>query len=294
MSLRSVTVEAVHAACGVGGHALVEAKLSEIGPLRDRPAPADAAPLSPRFLRHADEQTVVGVRAVLEAMAAHPAPRPSFADYGVVAAPCRAGRFATAQSLAQARVGGGVAVSPHVVPQCSLHSLAGAVSVAFGMHGPNVGTSGGDHAVAEGLFAALSLLTAEAAAPGGGLPGLWLVLCGWDREPALDEQGKPLSVPSADEPVCRALAIALTADVAAGAGLQFAIRLTDTTAVRSAADSRPHVAHDILSLSRALAAGTDVSWSHRCPWPAEVLLAPARSRACRPRIDTGSPTQEAA
>jgi hypothetical protein len=155
------------------------------------------------------------------------------------------------------------------------------------MHGPNLGSSGGSQAVAEGLFTALSLLAT-------GVPALWLVLCGWDREPALDEQGKPLPVPSADEPVCRALAIALTADVAAGAGLQFAIRLTDTTAVRSAADSRPHVAHDILSLSRALAAGTDVSWSHRCPWPAEVLLAPARSRACRPRIDTGSPTQEAA
>ena len=64
------------------------------------------------------------------------------------------------------RTAGGVAVSPHIVPQCSLHSLAGAVSVAFGMHGPNIGTSGGEHAVSEGLFTSLSLLAANADLPG--------------------------------------------------------------------------------------------------------------------------------
>jgi hypothetical protein len=287
------TVEAVHAACGVGGHALVEARLSEVGPLRDRATPPQAPALPPRFLRHADEQTVVGVRAVLEAMAAHPTARRSFTDYGVVAAPCRAGRIATAQSLAQARVGGGVAVSPHVVPQCSLHSLAGSVSVACGMHGPNLGSSGGDHAVAEGLFTALSLLAGEAASEGGA-PGMWLVLCGWDREPDLDEQGRPIPVASADEPICRALAVALTADVDAGTGLQFAIRMTGTTAVRSTAGSRPDVAADILSLSRALAAGRGGSWSHRCPWPAELVLEPTRSRAFGPRGETGCPAKEAA
>lgn len=294
MSPRSHSVEAVHAACGIGSHALVEARLSEIGPLRDRATPADTPPLPPRFLRHADEQTVVGVRAVLEAMAAHPAPRPSFAGYGVVAAPCRAGRFATAQSLAQARVGGGVAVSPHVVPQCSLHALAGAVSVAFGMHGPNLGSSGGSHAVAEGLFTALSLLADEAAAPAGGVPGMWLVLCGWDREPALDEQGRPTAAASADEPICRALAVAITADIEAGNGMQLAIHLPGLAAVRPAAGPRPTVTDDILALARALAAGRDGAWSHRCPWPAELLLEPARARADGLRDDTASPAREAA
>ncbi|MFM1996331.1 MAG: hypothetical protein RLZZ111_718 [Planctomycetota bacterium] len=294
MMPRVNTVEAVHTACGVGRHALVEARLSEIGPLRDRATPPQAPALPPRFLRHADEQTVVGVRAVLEAMAEYPTPRPSFTDYGVVAAPCRAGRFATAQSLAQARVGGGVAVSPHVVPQCSLHALAGSVSVACGMHGPNVGSSGGDHAVAEGLFTAVSLLAGEAAASEGGVPGMWLVLSGWDREPELDEQGRPFPVASAAEPVCRALAVALTADVDAGIGAQFAIRMTGATAIRSTADSRADVAADILSLARALAAGGAASWSHPCPWPAELVLEPARRRAVGPRGETGLPAKEAA
>lgn len=294
MPSRVNTVEAVHAACGIGCHALVEARLSEIGPLRDRATPSDAPPLPPRFLRHADEQTVVGVRAVLEAMSAHPAPRPSFADYGVVAASCRAGRFATAQSLAQARVGGGVAVSPHVVPQCSLHALAGAVSVACGMHGPNVGSSGGGHAVAEGLFTALSLLAGAAATPGSGLPGMWLVLCGWDREPELDEQGRPIPVASADEPICRALAVALSAEADAGTGLQFAIRMPSTAPVRPIAAPRPEVAVTVLALSRALASGRAASWSHPCPWPAELFLEPAGSRAGGFRADTDRPTREAA
>jgi hypothetical protein len=286
MSPRSHIIEAVHAACGIGSHALVEARLSEIGPLRDRAAPAGAPALPPRFLRHADEQTVVGVRAVLEALAAHPAAPPSFTDYGVVAAPCRAGRFATAQSLAQARVGGGVAVSPHVVPQCSLHSLAGAVSVAFGLHGPNVGTSGGDQAVAEGLFTALSLLSTDVA-------GIWLVLCGWDHEPHLDDQGRPTAA-AVPEPLCRSLAIALTADVATGAGLQFAVRPPESDVVGPAADSGPSVAADILSLAKALDVGRTASWSHRCPWPAEFVLEPVRKQAHGPRADTARTVQEAA
>lgn len=286
MSPRSHSVEALHAACGIRGHALVEARLSEIGSLRDRAAPAGVTALPPRFLRHADEQTVVGVRAVLEALATMPTPRPSFADYGVVAAPCRGGRFATAQSLTQAREGGGVAVSPHVVPQCSLHSLAGAVSVAFGLHGPNVGSSGGDQAVAEGLFTALSLLSA-------GVPGLWLVLCGWDREPDLDDQGRPTAA-AVPEPLCRSLAIALTADVGAGRGPGFAVRLLQTDAVGPAADSRPNVATDLLALSRALDVGRAASWSHRCPWPAELLLEPAREQASRPLAATARVGKEAA
>ena len=78
--------EAVSVACGVASHALVEATLAEIPGLRDQPVPEGVSALPPRFLRHCDEQTVVGMRAVLAAIAAHPEPRPSFAGYGVVAA----------------------------------------------------------------------------------------------------------------------------------------------------------------------------------------------------------------
>lgn len=261
--------EAPSAACGVAAHALVEASLAEIPALRDRPVPEGVPPLPARFLRHCDEQTVVGLRAVLAAMAAHPEPRPSFAEYGVVAAPCQAGRIATAQSLAQLRTAGGVAVSPHIVPQCSLHSVAGAVSVALGMHGPNVGVSGGQHAVSEGLFTSLSLLAADA-----DLPGLWLVISGWTDEPALDDLGKPLApTEGSPGPICRAIAVALTADGHADAGTEprRQLSLHMHAAVRA---SRPaghgrHAADEILDFARALDRAADTPWSHRFPWDAE-------------------------
>jgi len=268
--------EAVSAACGVASHALVEATLAEIPGLRDQSVPEGVPSLPPRFLRHSDEQTVIGIRAVLTAIAAHPEPRPSFEDYGVVAAACQSGRIATAQSLAMLRTAGGVAVSPHIVPQCSLHSLAGAVSVALGMHGPNSGVSGGKHAVSEGMFTSLSLLAADAS-----LPGIWLVVSGWTEEPSLDATGKPDCTPPQDgrpAPVRRALAVPPTADAdaATDTGLSRRLTLHMPSAIRMA---RP-AAHDrtaadeILDFARGLAAGPAASWSHACPWGAEIRLAP--------------------
>lgn len=278
--------EATSAACGVASHALVEATLTEIPGLRDGAVPEGLSALPPRFLRHCDEQTVVGIRAVLDAIAAYPDPRPSFSDYGVVAAPCQAGRIATAQSLAMLRTAGGVAVSPHIVPQCSLHSVAGAVSVALGMHGPNIGASGGRHAVSEGLFASLSLLAADAS-----LPGIWLVVSGWTQEPALDASGKPVcGTPNeaGSGPICRALAVALTsdADPAANAGSSRQLSLHMPAAIRVArAAAHDRTATDeILAFARALDAGSTASWTHTCPWAAEIRL------AARPAVAGGATT----
>jgi hypothetical protein len=293
--------EATSAACGVASHALVEATLAEIPGLRDQPVPEGVPALPSRYLRHCDEQTVVGIRAVLAAIAAHPEPRPTFADYGVVAAPCQAGRIATAQSLAMLRTAGGVAVSPHIVPQCSLHSLAGAVSVALGMHGPNIGTSGGEHAVSEGLITSISLLAANPAT-GNSPPGIWLVVSGWSQEPLLDATGKPDCSPVTDaqsRPICRAVAVALTADASVAVDtasdrqlslhMPAAIRVARTTArQRGAAD-------EILDFAKALAAGPAASWSHTCPWGAEIRLtnrgAVASVEWSTPR---GTPRREAA
>ena len=268
--------EAVSAACGVASHALVEAPLAAIASLRDSSVPEGVPALPSRFLRHCDEQTVVGMRAVLAAIAAYPEPRPSFADYGVVAAPCQAGRIATAQSLAMLRTAGGVAVSPHIVPQCSLHSLAGAVSVALGMHGPNIGVSGGQHAVSEGLFASLSLLAADSS-----LPGIWLVVSSWTQEPSLDAAGKPDCSPLKEGrsgPICRALAVALTADAdtVADKGISRRLTLHMPAAIRVARPPEENrlAADEILDFARGLAAGPAASWSHACPWGAEIRLAP--------------------
>jgi hypothetical protein len=258
---------AAEATCAVASHALVEARLSAIAALRDQPPPAGAPPLPPRFLRHCDEQTVAGMRAVLEAIAGHPAPRPAFDRYGVIGSSCAAGRIAAAQTLAQLKTGGAVVVSPHIVPQCSLHAPASAVSVALGMHGPTIGASGGPHALSEGLFTAFSLLQDATC------DGVWLVVTEWDEEPRLDQAGKPI-----DDPLCRALALALVPAGDATASLSLHLHR-----VGERDDSPGQEAQSLASFARAVAmcaaGGVLASWSHACPWGAEIrVLARASAR----------------
>lgn len=253
----------------IGCHALVEARLSKIGSLRDRVSPPACPPLPPRFLRHADEHTVVGMHAVLEALATHPAPAP-IRSHGIVAAPCQAGRIAGAKTLAAYAAGGGVAVSPHVVPQCSLHSVAGAVSVALGMHGPQLGVGGGPEALGEGLLVAASLLA------GGGdsaCSAVWLVATEWDEEPSLDPAGVPLG-----DPICRGLAALLEplpdpVDGTPGvAPIGFELRMTGV--IRGA---RPTTATGgIGALARALDICREgaalASWAVGCPGGGEFRI----------------------
>ncbi|MEI6241143.1 MAG: hypothetical protein WCR51_12200 [Planctomycetia bacterium] len=252
-------------ACVLETHAIVEVPLSETRALRDAPSPAGAPALPPRFLRHCDEHTVVGVRAVLEAIAAMPEPAPSFTRYGVIAAPRQAGRIAAAQTLAQVAKAGGIAVSPHIVPQCSLHAIASAVSVALGMHGPNLGTSGGPEALSEGLFAAMSLVRSR------GCDGLWLVFTEWDEEPILDVAGVPTN-----DPLCRAVAVAVRPHSAADAGsVTFSLAAADSV-VRREPHTKPS-ASELVAFAWALgmcaAGGAIASWAHECPWGAEIRIA---------------------
>lgn len=254
--------------CGIGAHAFVESRLSQIGPLRDRPGPEGSPPLPSRFLRHCDEQTVLGIHAVLAAIASLPAERRAYERHGVVAASCQVGRLVTALSLAQIRPKGSVSISPHIVPQCSLHSVAGAVSVALGMHGPNVGIGGGPDAVAEGLFAAISLVR-----PGGGADadGVWLIASDWAEEPAVDATGAAIG-----DPVCRAIALLVEPAAAEAAALELAIHFP-AASVAGAGDAAADVPHDILgNFARAIdmcaAGGPLASWTVECPWPAEIRL----------------------
>jgi len=271
----------VRPACVLERHAVVEVPLSEIQALRDAPAPAGAPSLPPRFLRHCDEQTVVGVRAVLEALASQADPPATLARDGVIAAPRLAGRITAAQTLAQVATAGGVAVSPHVVPQCSLHALASAVSVALGMHGLNLGTSGGPEALSEGLFAALSLV------PTAGCDRIWLVLTEWDEEPALDAAGRPKN-----DPLCRGVALALApCTVAQPAGITFALR-PGAERVAAAPGSETAVAGGsglaafAAALALCTASGVIASWSHVCPWGTEIRIAapPSVAGATSPPI----------
>jgi hypothetical protein len=266
---RSPASAASPAGCRIASHALVESPLDDIAALRNRPAPSSGPQLPPRFLRHADEQTVVGVHAVLAAIAASPGPL-DLSRHAVVAAPCQAGRMTAARTLAQLPTGGAVTVSPHIVPQCSLHSIAGAVSVALGMHGPHLGVGGGPDALAEGLFAAATLVA------GGGNPtgaAAWLVATDWDEEPDLDPSGA-----SRNAPVCRALAVLLEplgspVDGGETAPLSLAVR----TPTKPAPGPRLHEpAGELVAFARALAmcaeGGALATWTVTCPWGAELRV----------------------
>jgi hypothetical protein len=275
------------AGCVLESHAVVEVPLSEIRNLRDSPAPVGAPKLPPRFLRHCDEHTVVGVRAVLEAIAALPDPTRPLDRYGVIGAPRLAGRITGAQTLVQAAEAGGIAVSPHVVPQCSLHALASAVSVALGLHGLNLGASGGPEALSEGLYTAISLVNAS------GCDGLWLVLTEWDEEPVLDAAGRPTG-----DPLCRAVALALRPRTAADEGaVTLAIRIADPAVQRdSFTGSAGHSLADFAWAIRMCAGGGAItSWSHVCPWHAEIrICAAATAAGSRRPQDHGLARREAA
>lgn len=242
-------------ACGITGHAVCTARLSGMAALREGGAPPGAPPLPARFLRHCDEHTVVGIHAVLRAITALPGPVDRASD-AVVAAPCQAGRLMAAKSLCLLKTGGAVTVSTHIVPQASLHSTAGAVSVALGMHGPHMGVGGGADALAEGLLAAATL----AGSPG--VPRAWLVATEWDEEPALDPAGDPTS-----DPLCRAIALAIEAGGVGELGLEVHFSATPATAVEPTR---------LATFARALDAcgpgGVLAAWTLNAPGGAEVRI----------------------
>jgi hypothetical protein len=236
--------------------------------------------LPPRFLRHCDEQTVVGVRAVLEAIAAMPEPTASFARYGVIGAPLQAGRIAAAQTLSQVAKAGGIAVSPHIVPQCSLHALASAVSVALG----NARAERSARAAAPRRSPKDCSRPCRSCAPPAA------TACGscspsGTRSRVLDDAGAPTN-----DPLCRAVAMAIG-------------RTLPPTRRRHALTRRSRLAGTARSRRKpaglgarhlrvgawmcAAGGGAIASWVHECPWGAEIRIsfpraAWARGRRCGP------------
>lgn len=267
------------APCGIVGHAFCAARLTEIAALREAAAPPGAPALPPRFLRHCDEQTVVGIHAVLRAIAGVPPADGGLADDAVVAASCQAGRIMAAKSLALLKTGGAVTVSTHIVPQASLHSLAGAVSVALGMHGPHLGVSGGPEALAEGLLSAITLAVTA------GAPRVWLVITEWDAEPTLDTTGTAI-----DDPLCRALAVAIEPGCAAPLALTVHFPHAPLPAA-SSAESLAAFAH---ALDICDPGGVLLSWMLATPWGAEMRITRNRSAARVIRQPPGHRLREAA
>ncbi len=175
------------------------------------PMPGGWKPIPPTMLKASDEQTVAAVAAVLDAVAGlgPAAPSGGYPDWGIVAAPRFPGRAMVAVALDRFEAEGVWGVSPHLIPHFALHSEAGTLSLALGVHGPNLGVGGGADSALQGALTALTWL-AE-----GRLPGVWLVLSGYTPEHAPPPKGSPPPEPGAG-PECQALALAVVPEGSAG------------------------------------------------------------------------------
>lgn len=287
MSIRAL---AARSECTVAAHGVVAASLSELPALRESPGVSGRHPIPPRFLRHSDEQTVVGLAAVLRAMDAEPLRDTCFDPWGVVAAPMFPGRLGGAATFRRYQQGGTAAISPHIIPQNSLHSVSSAISISLGMRGPNFGIGGGPEALAEGLMVAMTLSDPCI------LPGLWLVLTQWAPEPVPDGLGS-----TATETTCLAVALGLRHGMAQdheGLTLRLTacaeqtaghtrIRVFPETAEMPAgvpAAGEPADRSDsvpLLGLARWLAGeagGRSASWTYGLPWGGRIELVEANCR----------------
>lgn len=149
------------------------------------------------FVRHAEDQTIAALAVILQVLDNLPQPVPQAEHWGVLAAPEFFGREATLAALKRYSQEGPSAISPHLIPNHCLHSLAGSLSVLLGCHGPNYGLAGSPGQFGELLLAGLCEILQTS------VPGYWLVATGWRRAPC------ELGAVSEKEFVCLALALAI-------------------------------------------------------------------------------------
>ena len=224
------------------GHGLFRMAPRDLAALRRRPGPVPEgwSRVPPSLLRYADEQTVVATAAVFSALGTLGVPPEGFADWGVVVASRYLGRANLAAALRSFQAEGVWGTSPHLIPHFALHSPSGTISLALGLHGPNLGVGGGLHAAAEGFLVALTWLAA------GRVPGVWLVFTGWSPELVPDRRGQP---PTGGE--CQALALALVALAAGAAASRPAFRVRSSRSANSPSGAAPI---DLVGLAGSLEA----------------------------------------
>jgi len=226
--------------------------LPEIPPLRKSLPAWVPDSIAGHFLKYTDEQTVVAVTAVDRAIQSHDIDLSQRRDWPIIAAPRFLGRVAGPNVIRGYERGGPQSVSPHIIPQNSLHSISGALSILLASHGPNVGVGGGPESLDDALLAVFSL-------PGtSNLEGCWLVATAWDPEPVADRQGR-----FSNEPICHAFALSLRFEAIGLSGSE--LRLQPATAtgreVRSLTPS--------MSLSRIVSQLEQSSGGETChlTWP---------------------------
>src|ERR1700686_4107846 len=156
----------------VAASAMLRGDSDAIAQWRKQPVVVGADRLPISFLKHSQDQTVVGLMGVLNAVAQQGWQERSFADWSVIAAPDLFGRVALAQTLQRFLQEGAWGVSPQSIPHQSLHAPSGTISQALKIYGPNFGVSGGPNAGPDAFLIAAAMMFDR------GLPGLWVVLSG--------------------------------------------------------------------------------------------------------------------
>ncbi len=181
------------------GHVVCALTRPEIADFRRRPdaLPEGWPPVQPSVLRQSDDQTITALAAVTRLLPMLDNAHQRRLDRWGLLTACRyVGRSNLVIALNRFRAEGVWGVSPHLIPHYALHSPSGTLSLALGLHGPNLGLGGGLFSGFEGLLTALTWLK------GGIVPGVCLVFCGWHPEYVPDPQGEPTNS-------CRCLALAL-------------------------------------------------------------------------------------
>jgi hypothetical protein len=215
LSLCNVAIvpEVTEASIALRAFGMASAAADHIDAMRQKPGPPLRQRISPVLLKYSDEQTVIGLAAVLDAAHRFGLQDSDFTAFGVIAAPCRFGRPKLGGTLTRFDREGVRGISPMIVPHLSLHALSGTISQAIQSHAWNFGVSSGPDHLGEGLSAAVAILSE------GRLPGLWLVLTCWDKVPVPDEQGR-CQAAEGKFPVCQGIALALSRFEASSTGPQ--------------------------------------------------------------------------
>ncbi len=183
---------------GVDGWGYARLTFDEAQGLRKTIPRWAAADTAHHFFKHSDEQTILAVQALDNAIERHQLTT-DFHDWAVISAPQFLGRLAGAATYHKFLKEGTHGVSLHTIPQHSLHSVAGAISVLLGCHGPNLGVGGGPRTISDAILTALTIFDQRQSS------GVWLICTGWNFEPLPGRDGK-----CATQAVCYAFALALT------------------------------------------------------------------------------------
>jgi hypothetical protein len=170
----------------VAAFGVVEASLDAIAELRKNPGRwARGTESVGSHLKLVDEQAVLATAAVLRAIEQANWHERSFANWGILSAPCFFGRVRGSAVIQRYLRLGARAMPPLAIPTLSLHSISGTLSQILQATGPNFGLSGERTHISEALLTALVVPQFH------GVAGFWVVLTGWEPEPIPEENGRP-------------------------------------------------------------------------------------------------------